>query len=277
MSIAYEDVIAQWTPGISPLMKGGRVEKGLIRGVATSERRDIQGEILRRDGADPGPFLGALAKGANADPMVDGFSGSITLEHPAGVFNPVAEPVDIEKGTTAKGDKCFFLVSRLWVDDEPLAAQTWDKVLRIQKASSRVRLGYSVEGHATKRNPMDKKDIEQWVWANTVITGSPRNRDAMFSPIFASLNATALGRDLLRKAIESGALPTPRDFAPELGEGGVLVDGVDVAEVTRLGQLAAKLNLTPVDMAVATALKGSSAWTSVLAKIMQRVAQTLGS
>lgn len=267
------DIIAQWVPGISPLMKGGRVEKGLIRGIATSERRDIQGEILRRDGADAGPFLGALAKGAGADPMVDGFSGSVTLEHPAGVFNPVAEPVDIEKGVTPRGDKCFFLVSRLWVDEEPLAKDCWEKVLRIQKASSRVRLGYSVEGHATKRNPLDKKDIEAWVWANTVITGSPRNRDAAFEAIFASFNASAKGRDLLRKAMEG--LPAVRDFAAELGEGAVVADGLDVGDMLALGRLAAKLNLTPVDMAVATALKGSSSWAQTLAAIMQRVASTL--
>lgn len=266
------DLLANWTPGIVPLEKGGKTEVGLIRGPATSERRDLQKEKLRRDGADYSSFLGSLQKGGeHAD------SGAITLEHPAGVFNPIGEPVDLEKGETHDGVKCFYLTSRLWVNEDPLAKATWEKVLTIQKASKRVRLGYSVEGHATKRNPEDRTDVLEWCWTNTVITGAPRNRDAFFDPILASLNATPMGRELLAKAMAEVPLPEIRDFAAEIGAGGVIADGVDVASVLQLGRLAEKLGLNAVDLTVGSALKGSAAWAAVLAKIMHHVAVALKS
>jgi hypothetical protein len=267
------DIISSFTPGIEPLMKGGKiVEKGYIRGVATSERRDLQNEVLRRDGAVVEPFAGAIVKGAASEDV-----GAVTLEHPAGVFNPIGEPVDIEKGVTAKGDPCFFLTTKLWVDDEPLAAQVWDKVLRIQKASSRVRLGYSVEGKALKRNADDPKIIDEWLWVNTVVTGSPRNRDAFFDPILASaLAANPKAREYIAKAIgELGEAPAVKDFADLMLPGHKEVNGVAVDEVLNLGRLAEKLNMNAVDLAVGAALKGSAAWKDVLAKIMQRIAAGL--
>jgi hypothetical protein len=265
------DTISNWTPGISPLIKGGKIELGLIRGPATSERRDLQKEKLRRDGADYAPFMGSLQKGGD-----EADCGAITLEHPAGVFNPIGEPVDLEKGVTERGDKCYYLTSRLWVAEDPLAKATWDKITTIQKASNRVRLGYSVEGHATKRNPEDRTDVLEWVWVNTVITGAPRNRDAFFDPILASLNATAQGRELLAKAMAEVPLPVVRDFAAELGGvGNVEVNGVDVAEALQLGRLAERLGMNAVDLAVGSALKGSAAWAAVLAKIMHRIAAAL--
>lgn len=267
------DFISSFTPGIEPLMKGGKiVEPGYIRGIATSERRDLQNEVLRRDGAVVEPFAGALVKGAASEDV-----GAVTLEHPAGVFNPIGEPVDLEKGVTAKGDPCFYLTTKLWIKDEPDALQVWDKVLRIQKASSKVRLGYSVEGKALKRNADDPKIIDEWLWVNTVVTGSPRNRDAFFDPILASaLTANPRAREYIKKAIgELGDAPAVKDFADFMLRGHAEVNGVEVGEALVLGQLAEKMNLSAIDLAVGSALKGSAAWNDVLAKIMQRIAAGL--
>lgn len=267
------DFISSFTPGIEPLMKGGRiVEPGYIRGIATSERRDLQNEVLRRDGAVVEPFAGALIKGGVSEDV-----GAVTLEHPAGVFNPIGEPVDLEKGVTAKGDPCYFLTTKLWIKDEPAALNVWDKVLRIQKASSKVRLGYSVEGKALKRNADDPKIIDEWLWVNTVVTGSPRNRDAFFDPILASaLAANPKARALIAKAIgELESAPPVKDFSDFMFDGHKAVNGVEVGETLDLGRLAEKLDLNAVDLAVGAALKGSAAWRDVLAKIMQRIAAGL--
>lgn len=268
---AATDIVSSFTRGIEPLMKGGKiVQKGYIRGIATSERRDLQGEVLRRDGARVEPFIGDITKGGGTEN-----AGAVTLEHPAGIFNPIGEPVDLEKGTTAKGHPCFFLTTKLWVDDEPLSTQVWDKVLRIQKASSRVRLGYSVEGKVLARDPEEPKTVDEWLWVNTVVTAAPRNRDAFFDPIYASLAANPITREALRKAVQDVMVSAPKDFAEMLPGGQVDVNGVDVGDALRLGQLAERLEMNVVDLAVASALKGSAAWRSALAKIMQRVAANL--
>lgn len=267
------DNICAWTPGIEPVEKGGKIQPGLIRGIATSERHDVVRERLSRDGADPSPFLGSISKGGD-----EADSGGIAFEHPTGVFNLVGEPLDLEKGISPSGFPCYYLTSKLWLDDEPIAKSLWDKVLRLQRASKRVRLGYSVEGKALERDKDDRKFITRWAWTNTVITGAPKNRDAWFEPIFASLNATPEGRDLIRKAMES--MPSVRDFATEMGmagEAAATADGVDIEAALRLGRLAEKLGFSPVDLAVAKALKGSASWTTVLAQLMRRVAATMGS
>jgi len=258
--------ISTWTPGIEPITKGG--EQGLIRGICTSERRDMQGEILRVDGADFSPFLGSLAKGE----MTAADSGAVTMEHPAGVFNPVGEPVDLERGETRDGVPCYYLTTRLWINDEPVAKQLWEKILRINRASNRVRLGYSVEGAAQERDKNDRRDVKRWYCANVVITGAPRNRDAWFDPILASLRATPEGRAMLRKAMNesevlddglSALLPDAAHYAT--------ANGVEVDPLQRLTALAVRLNLNELDLAVAAALKGSAAWKQCLSQIMTRV------
>lgn len=262
------DTISSFTPGLAPLMKGGAIEKGLIRGIATSERRDLQQEILRRDGADIIPFLGSLAKGGDEANV-----GAISLEHPVGVFNPIGEPVDLEKGVTPAGDKCYYLTSRLWVDDDKLASDTWDKILAIQKASKKVRLGYSVEGRAVTRNPTDRRVIEEWTWANTVVTGAPRNRDTFFDPIFASLRGSPAGRAAIAKAMADMGMPlAAADFVPQLGPGGGDVNGIDLSKALQLGHLCEKLGLSELDLTVGSALKGSASWAEVLRNILLRVA-----
>jgi len=261
------DTISSFTPGLAPLMKGGQIERGLIRGIATSERVDLQGEILKRDGANTLPFLGDLAKGGD-----EANTGAITLEHPAGVFNPIGEPVELEKGVSPAGDKCYFMVAKLWVDEDDLALKTWEKVLAIQKASKRVRLGFSVEGRADKRNTTNRKIIDEWTWVNTVVTGAPRNRDAFFDPILASLNASPAGRMALAKAMSEMQLPVPVDISPSLGPGQGDVNGVPVGKALELGYLCEKLGLSELDLTVGSALKGSASWAEVLRNILLRVA-----
>lgn len=262
-----EDRLSTWAPGIEPLTKGGEV--GLIRGIMSSERPDIQGEILRVDGVDLGPFLGdSITKGGN--PEAD--AGGITIEHPPGIFNQVGEPIDVERGVTRDGVPALYLTSKLWVDHDPLAKSLWEKIVTINKASKRVRLGYSIDGAATQRNPAHKKEVLRWYVTNVVITGAPRNRDSWFDPILKSLTATPAGRDLLMKAANNVGSAMPELLGAALGEDQADANGLDIDPNARLTEMAVRLNLNEIDLAVAAALKGSRAWKDCLAKLMTRVA-----
>lgn len=262
------DIISSWTPGIEPLVKGGKVQRGYIRGPCSSERRDLQGERLFQDGMDFTPFLGGIAKGE----VVDGLTpGAVSVEHPVGVFTMVGEPVDLEKGELHDGVKCHVLTTKLMLDaGNELAEATWNQVEMLRMAKSRVKLGYSVEGGAKLRASYDKtsplyKDVLESVIPNVVITARPRNRDAMFDAVVASLKATPDGGAALRDALNS--------LRPDLL---LSVNPTRVVEGKAAALVAAadKLGLDASDLAVASVIRKSDpqAWNRALSRLLKNVA-----
>lgn len=260
------DIISTFVRGIDVVEKGGKVVRGLIRGPCTSERRDLQDEKIFQDGADFSPFTGAdLSK--SDEPV-----GSVTYEHPAGVFNIVGEPEELEKGFTSDGVKAHVLTTRLHVDvGNELADGIWTKVEQLRKARSRVRLGYSVEGRAKLRASYDKqdpryKDILESAFHNVVITGRPRNRDALFDAVAASLQAVPGGLDILRAASERvGRLPA--DLGPE-------EDAIAKAAADEFVAVAKNLKVDARDVAIAAVVRAHDrqAWNRALARLMRSVA-----
>lgn len=260
--------ISSWTPGIEPLLKGGKVQRGYIRGPCSSDRRDLQGEKLFQDGMDFSPFLGGIAKGE----VVDGLTpGAVSVEHPVGVFTMVGEPEELEKSELADGVKCHILTTKLMLDaGNELAEATWKQIEMLRKAKSRVKLGYSVEGGAKLRASYDKanplyKDVLESLIPNVVITARPRNRDALFDAVAASLRETPGGATALRDALNS----LRPDLLLSLDPGRVAD-----ARVTALVLAADQLSLDTSDLAIAAVVRksDSQAWNRALSRLLKNVA-----
>lgn len=273
MSDIGTDLISTWTPGIEPLMKGGRVQRGYIHGPCSSERRDLQGEKIYQDGADFSAFTGGLMKGGAVGE--DEPVGAVTHEHPIGIFNIVGEPEDLKKGKLTNGTKAHFLTTRLHLDvGNQLAEDIWTQVERLRAAKSRIKLGYSVDGGARKRASYDKtsplyKDVLESVFPNVVITARPRNRDAMFDAVCASLKSMEGGEDVLRATLER----IPSDLIADLSKGGLATPPeLDVAQEFYAAAQTLRVDVSDVVVASVVRSTDPKAWDRAVARVLRNLA-----
>lgn len=264
--------ISAWTPGISPIFKSGEMIRGLIRGPCTTEHRDLQGEVLHQDGMDFSPFLGGIQKGEVTDGLTP---GAVSYEHPVGIFTVVGEPLELVKGTTPDGVKCHVLTTRLHVDvGNELADGVWKQVEQLHKARSRVKLGYSVEGGAklrasyNKRDPL-YKDVLESIFTGVVVTARPRNRNALFDVIMASLQNIPGGEEIVKAALANARVVD--DIEAPLQE---RVERQENARSQALVHVADELGLEAQDLAVAALLRKSdaAAWKRAQANLLRGVA-----
>ena len=105
--------------------------------------------------------------------------------------------------------------------------------------------------------------------------------EALMRTVLTEHTVPGVIEELLRlAAVARDALGTDDIAKSEVDEVGLLrrqiarrcIYGLDINPNARLTEMAVRLNLNEVDLAVAAALKGSRAWRDCLAKLMTRVA-----
>jgi hypothetical protein len=144
-------------------------ERRLIRGFCTTEDLDRQDEVVVAKGLDFGPFLNFGWFNDNHSPKTADVLGWPTYAklHPG-------------KGWFVKGE---LLRGKKAADD------VWELAQAIAKSNSPRRLGYSIEGRATKRNKQNH--IVEGLVRHVAITNQPVNPSCqleLFAKAFAPIS-----------------------------------------------------------------------------------------
>lgn len=133
-----------------------RYKEMVLQGVASDNSKDVEGETLEPSGYVIDRFLK---------------SGYINYEH-LSKKSPkfiIGEPME----AGIKGNQ-FHIKAKLWPDSE-VAKDTWDKIIEMKKSGSSRRPGWSIEGKALQRDPMNPKRITKALITNVALTFSPVN------------------------------------------------------------------------------------------------------
>jgi len=134
--------------------KGNR--KMRIGGIASTGDRDLDDEILDQDGLDTEYLLK---------------SGFFNWHHqsskePAAIIGEPDVAEITKDGLRIEGDL---------YSDSKLANDVYDLALLLKKGGSKRKLGYSIEGKVTERDPLDEKHIKKAKVTGIAITPSPKN------------------------------------------------------------------------------------------------------
>jgi len=159
------ELVTLWAPfDIIEKGDGDTTGRGRIKGIASSEALDADNEIIIQKGLD--------------------FSDAkwITLEHPCGVMNIVGEPISFSK-SSLNGHSATEIEADLFLTDA-LGKQIFEKARTLNKANSKSKLGFSIEGRAVRRNG---NKIEEAKVHSVAISANPKNPLATFDPVMASM------------------------------------------------------------------------------------------
>lgn len=133
-----------------------------VGGIASTNTVDKEGETLDPNGFNFQPFL---------------TNGYFNWHHQT-KNNPMAI---IGEPTAAKvTDEGFYVEGELYPEN-PIAQQVWQLANVLQKNSKKRRLGFSIEGKATKRNPLNPKKVEAAIITGCAITHSPINNNTLLN------------------------------------------------------------------------------------------------
>lgn len=196
--LADTDRFFRWAP--FDLVKGGGASSdalGLIKGVATTEMPDADGDIIMADGIDWSYFIG------EGDERGRGF---LIDEHPVGNHNLVGFPTAVQPTeVVAKGEmwKGANVSGALYLEN-PRGRALYDTAQVMRRAGGQRQLGYSIEGSVVKGGRNGRvvtKSRVKWL----AITAAPKNELTWWEPVAKSLLA-AVGNDAL---VKGG--PTPLD------------------------------------------------------------------
>src|SRR5262245_35743684 len=99
--------------------------KRWLQGIASTDRKDLQGEVIKQNGIDTSYFLNY---------------GYFNYDHKAGAEFKIGEPTECK--VTQKG---------LWVkgflyNDKRVADDVWEHITAVQKSGGSRRMGFSIEG-----------------------------------------------------------------------------------------------------------------------------------
>lgn len=144
-----------WVPiekAESPVDSNSGQEVRRIRGVASTEDKDLQGEIIHQRGLDFSYFLK---------------HGYFNNDHKSGFINKIGEP------TKAEIRNGQFWVEGFLYNDHPVADEVWELMHSQEKTPhARRKVGFSVQGKVKRR--MGKQILECWV-QDVAITPAPIN------------------------------------------------------------------------------------------------------
>ena len=166
-------VFRQWVP-FEPVEKSGEENDsmGRIKGIASSEHVDADGEII-------------IQKGLQWDYFFR--HGFVSLEHPLGVLNAVGESVSADI-VDLDGTPATEITADLHLSDK-VGKAVWDKAKMLKKSGSRRKLGFSIEGEALERDHKNPKVITKARVISVAISAAPKNPLSWFEPIAASMMA----------------------------------------------------------------------------------------
>lgn len=177
---------------------------GKIRGIATSETRDADDEVIMQDGLDWTFFKSR---------------GVLTYEHPIGALNIVGHPTSVTP-VVRDGTPMTQIEGVLYLDD-PLGKALYEKATTMKKAGGDRALGFSIEGKVPKGGRVGKT-IRSAVVHSVAISPVPKNRDSWWEPIAASLGrafgAGVTFDEILQRA---EAMGYPAQGQAAVGPGGV--------------------------------------------------------
>lgn len=136
----------------------GKKRKMLFKGVASNMKTgaDMDGEILDPNGFDYTHLLK---------------SGHINWNHQASK-DPMAI---VGEPTSAKVVNNEFHIEGFLYDESELAQKIYKTAEMLEKSGSTRRLGFSVEGNATERDPINKKHVKKASIMNVAIAPTPKN------------------------------------------------------------------------------------------------------
>lgn len=148
--------------GVGPSASG----QGLIRGVASDEAEDLDGEFVMQKGLvwTPGAF--------------------VTLEHPIGVVNTIGEISGAPEVDESGPVRRTLVKAGLWLADA-MGKLVYEKAVAMAKSQSARRFGFSVEGSILQRDPSNPKCITKARVTSLAVTLGPRNERATWEPEFA--------------------------------------------------------------------------------------------
>ena len=140
-----------------------RYKNMVIYGLASDSSEDSEGEFM-----DPSGFI------------IDDFlkSGYLNLEHyTTRKGDPqywIGEPVE---GHVKNNE--FFVKGKLW-EHHPLARNFWDTMLIMKASGSKRKPGFSIEGKALERHPLNKKRVTKAKINHCAVTMTPVNKNSFF-------------------------------------------------------------------------------------------------
>jgi hypothetical protein len=138
-----------------------RYKNMLIYGLASDSSEDSEGEFMEPSGFEIDDFLS---------------KGLINLEHfTSRKGDPqfwIGEPVE---GKVKNNE--FFVKAKLW-EKHPLARNFWDTLLIMKASGSTRKAGFSIEGKALARDPMNKKRVTKARISHLAATLSPINKNS---------------------------------------------------------------------------------------------------
>ncbi len=236
--------------------KSGKKRKMLFKGTASNSNtgKDMDGEHLDVNGFNFQPFLK---------------SGHINWNHLA-QKDPMAI---VGEPTGAKVVNNEFIIEGFLYEDSELAKSIYKAAEMLEKSGSTRKLGFSVEGNATERDPLDKKKIKKATILNVAIAPTPKNAGTSFSLVKAfeyESESSNMGDMILD--IESGdeRLMMDKSFNLAIIKKGEIVIGNDeftksvlmVANAIKTGKVIEGVEAIKKQMASFSQILGGTAWVS---------------
>lgn len=128
----------------------------IVQGVASDNTTDADGEVLEPDGYILDRFLK---------------NGLINYNHlskndPSFV---IGEPIE----AYVRNGK-FFVKGKLY-ENQPMARKTWDAMIAMNKSGAKRKMGWSIEGKALERDPMNRNRIKRALITGIALTLTPVN------------------------------------------------------------------------------------------------------
>jgi hypothetical protein len=129
-----------------------------IGGIASTNDLDAQGEVLLVEGMDISRLEGATCNWQHQ-----------SLKNPASIIGIITKA---EK----RIGKGLYLECTLF-DDSQMAKDVYDLTRRLNKASTKQTMAFSIEGRATHRDEINPKIVTKSIITSTAITPTPINRN----------------------------------------------------------------------------------------------------
>jgi len=141
------------------LVKGKDKEEWRIGGVASTEHKDFQGEIVKIDGLD----ISTLSK-----------NGFFNEDHKKGFKNVLGKIDFVEKRKNDDVGKHLYVEGKLF-QSQPSSKAAWNILNELGKSDSGKKMQLSVEGKIIKRTGKDKKVVQKAKIENIALTLNPIN------------------------------------------------------------------------------------------------------
>lgn len=141
------------------ILKGGSEDEWRIGGVASTEDKDFQGEVVKIDGLD----ISSLAS-----------NGFFNQDHKKGFENILGKIDFAEKRQNDQIGKYLYVEGSLF-KTQPASSAAWNIMKELKDDDRKMQL--SVEGKIIKREGKDKKTITQAKVENVALTLNPINKN----------------------------------------------------------------------------------------------------